>query len=154
MKRLRVYADTSVFGGCFDDEFAEDSRRLLAEIRAGRFLLVLSATTLRELHRAPRHVRQVTADLPKESLETIALSEEIERLRDAYVNAGVVGAPSLLDAEHVACASVAGVDMIISWNFRHIVHYEKIRGYHAVNLLHGYHPIPIHSPREVIKYEE
>jgi hypothetical protein len=71
-------------------------------------------------------------------------------LRDAYINAGVVGYASTEDAEHVAAASVAGADMIISWNFKHIVHYDKIAGYNAVNMSHGYRVIQIFSPREVV----
>ena len=149
--RLRVYADTSVFGGCFDDEFAEASRKLFEEIKAGRFVLVLSATTAGEIQRAPEKVRQVLAELPRDCIETVEPSEEIESLRDAYLEAGVVGESSALDAEHIASASVAEADLIVSWNFRHIVHFEKIRGYHAVNMLKGYSSIPIHSPREVVE---
>ncbi len=146
-----MYADTSVFGGCLDDEFAVVSHRLFDEIRAKHFLLVVSSTTLRELHRAPEGVRTVLADLPDDCVETIAPSGEIDRLRDEYVTAGVVGPACLLDAEHIAAASVAEVDLIVSWNFKHIVHFEKIRGYHAVNLLRGYPLIPIHSPNEVVE---
>jgi len=149
--RLRVYADTSVFGGCFDDEFAEASRKLFEEIKAGRFVLIFSATTAGEIRRAPEEVRQVLAGLPRDCIETVEPSEEIESLRDAYLEAEVVGESSALDAEHIASASVAEADLIVSWNFRHIVHFEKIRGYHAVNMLKGYSSIPIHSPREVVE---
>ncbi len=154
MKRLRIYADTSVFGGCFDEEFAEESSALFDEIRAGKFLLVISLTTVRELSRAPEEVRRVLAELPPECVEVIDDSEEIARLRDSYLAAGVVGLASKADAEHIAAASVADVDIVVSWNFKHIVHYDKISGYQAVNLLNGYKPIRIHSPAEVIDYEE
>jgi hypothetical protein len=151
VKLYRIYADTSVFGGCFDKKFARESHTLFEEIKGGRFHLVLSGTILRELQRAPVEVREVVGRLPEDCLEILEPSEEVERLRDAYIEAGVVGPSSLLDAEHIAAASVAGVDLIVSWNFRHIVHFEKIRGYHAVNLMQGYHAIPIHSPTEVIE---
>lgn len=151
MRRLTIYADTSVFGGCFDEEFADSSRRLIEEVKAGRFVLVISATAVEELRVAPERVRQLVAEFPDECTETIELSEEIQDLRDAYIDAGVVGPSSLMDAEHIASATVAGVDLITSWNFKHIVHFEKIRGYHAVNLVQGYHPVPIHTPREVIE---
>ena len=151
MKRLRAYADTSVFGGCFDEEFEGDSRAFFEEVSAGRFVLLVSATTLRELEQAPEEVRQVVADLPDSATETIAQSAEIEQLRDAYVRAGVVGPASVLDAEHIASASVAGADVVVSWNFRHIVHFDKIRGYHAVNLVEGYGRVAIHSPKEVVQ---
>jgi len=151
MNRLRVYADTSVFGGCFDKEFAKSSTKFFAEIGAGRFMLVVSDTTLRELDKAPIQVQQILARVPGELLEIIPLSTEVRALRDAYIDAGVVGPSSLRDAEHIACATVADVDMVVSWNFKHIVHFEKIRGYHGVSLLKGYSLIPIYSPLEVIE---
>jgi len=89
-------------------------------------------------------------NLPTESWERVERSPEIESLRDAYLTAGVVGPASRLDAEHIAAATIAGADMIVSWNFKHIVHFDKIKGYHGVNLIQGYAPIPIHSPPEVI----
>ncbi len=151
MKRLRIYADTSVFGGCFDDEFSADSRRFFEEVGSGRFLLVVSETTLFELAEAPAEVREVLTRLPTGSLEIIQAPEEIAVLRDAYVQAGVLGGASIRDAAHVASASVADVDIIVSWNFRHIVHFEKIRGFRAVNLLKGYRMVEIYSPKEVIE---
>ena len=151
MKVLRIYADTSVFGGCFDQEFAEESRKLFEEIQEGRFILAVSATTLRELEGAPLQVRQVLGDLPDRCVESLPASEEVAKLRDAYVALGVVSEASRLDAEHIASASVGDVDLIVSWNFKHIVHFEKIRGYHAVNLIHGYREVAVHTPKEVIQ---
>jgi hypothetical protein len=148
---VRVYADTSVFGGCFDAEFAETSRRFFEEVRRGRIQLVISETTLLELTGAPADVRSVLTDLPPAFIERVPPSEEIETLRDAYVAHGVIGPAAKRDAEHIAAATVAEVDMIVSWNFRHIVHYEKISGYQGVNLLEGYGAIRIYSPMEVIE---
>lgn len=150
MKKIRIYADTSVFGGCFDDEFEIESRALFDDIRYGKFILVISSTTLREIGEAPLHVQEVLTSLPAERVELIEYSEEIAELRDRYVAAGVVGSSSLFDAEHIAAASVAGVDIVVSWNFKHIVHYEKISGYHAVNIVNGYKTVSIYSPKEVV----
>lgn len=154
LKRLRVYADTSVFGGCFDEEFSEESHKFFEEVGSGKFLLVVSETTLFELKEAPAEVRGVLTQLPPDFLEVIEAAEEITALRDAYIEAGVLGEASIRDASHVASASVAEVDMIVSWNFKHIVHFEKIRGFHAVNLIKGYRMIEIYSPREVVEHEE
>lgn len=150
MKKIRIYADTSVFGGCFDDEFEVESKALFSDITNGKFSLVISATTLRELGEAPLHVQAVLTGLPPGQVELIEYSEEITALRDLYINAGVVGMASIYDAEHIAAASVAGVDIVVSWNFRHIVHYEKIGGYQAINIMNGYRAISIYSPREVV----
>lgn len=147
---LRIYCDTSVFGGCFDEEFSEASNRLFEMVREGAFRVVVSRTTIDELNRAPEHVRSMANTLLPGRVEYLEPSPEIDRLCEAYIQAGVVGVSSRNDASHIAAASIARVDMIVSWNFKHIVHFEKIRGYHGVNLLHGYGVIPIYSPPEVI----
>lgn len=150
MKTPRIYLDTSVFGGCFDPEFARESNQLMEEVRAGRFRVILSVTTLGEMENAPEKVRLILDKLPTETIEYVSLTIEMTELRDAYIATGIVGSASLRDAEHIAAATVGGVDMVISWNFKHIVHYEKIAGYNAVNLLHGYRSLNIYSPKEVV----
>lgn len=154
MKLLRIYADTSVFGGCFDEEFADESKMLFEDIKAGKFTLVVSGTTLGELEKAPDYVQKVLSQLPPERLEVIDFCDEIALLRDAYLEAGILGSESKADAEHIAAASVADVDFVVSWNFKHIVHYEKISGYQAINLMNGYKEIRIYSPKEVVENEE
>lgn len=148
---LRVYPDTSVFGGCFDDEFAEASRAFFRAVVAGRFVVVVSETTLLELQGAPGEVRRVLADLPPGRVEVVRNSPQVGALRDAYVAAGVVGGEAARDAEHVAAATVAAVDLLVSWNFRHVVNYSRIDGYTGVSLLRGWRPVRIFSPREVIE---
>jgi len=150
MKRLRVYVDTSVIGGCLDEEFAEESRALLAMAREGRAVLLVSDVLLFELEPAPVDVQGALAQLPQDCLDVVLRTEEAERLRDAYLEAGVLGPESRNDALHVAIATVAGADVMVSWNFRHIVHLEKTRGFNAVNLREGYKPLEIRSPREVV----
>jgi hypothetical protein len=154
MKRFRVYADTSVFGGCFDKEFAIESKLFFADIQDGKFILAVSATTLRELERAPTKVQKVLNGLPPTNVEIIESSDEISFLRDKYLEAGILNPESDADAEHIASASVADVDFVVSWNFKHIVHFEKIAGYQAVNLLNGYKAIRIYSPKEVVQSEK
>ena len=151
MRRLRVYADTSVYGGCFDEEFKKASRAFFREVSGGRFGLVVSETVQRELAEAPEEVKQVLAGLDMGNLEFIDSSSELTQLRDAYLQAGILGGASQDDAEHIAAASVAEVDLVVSWNFKHIVHFDKIAGFGAVNLLHGYKPLRIHAPQEVVE---
>lgn len=150
MKRLRIYADTSVLGGCFDEEFAEFSVALMNLVRSGDITLVVSDLLVDEIVSAPENIRTIFASLPADHVEQALSGPESEQLRDQYLEASVVGPASRDDAHHVAIATVAGVDMVVSWNFRHIVHFEKMRGFNAVNLREGYQPIEIHSPREVV----
>ncbi len=150
MDPLRIYIDNSVVGGCHDEEFDEESIALFDMAREGKVALLVSGLLLDELDPAPPEVREVLQSLPQGAIERVEITEEAEALRDAYLAAGVVGPARARDALHVAIAAVAEADMIVSWNFKHIVHHEKIRGFHAVNMLKGYSPIGIFSPLEVI----
>ena len=147
---LRVYADTSVFGGCLDTEFMTESLRFFEEVRQGQFIVVVSNVTLDELELAPDLVRAVLADLHPTQVEIVSTSPGSDGLRDAYLNAGVVGPSSSNDAAHIAVATICNVDLVVSWNFKHIVHFEKIGGYEGVNSLRGYRSPRIYSPREVV----
>jgi predicted nucleic acid-binding protein len=153
VKKLRIYLDTSVFGGCFDEEFTAESKQLFTEIMSGCFEVVVSRTTLDELNRAPERVQKILADIPEEFVELFDAGDEADKLATAYLEAGILGKSSMGDAEHIAAASLAEVDFVVSWNFKHIVHYDKIRAYQAVNMLKGYKPILIYSPKEVVEYD-
>lgn len=114
---LRVYADTSVFGGYFDDEFKIDSVRFFEEARLGLFVVVVSDVTLDELELAPGHVRGALATLPVAQVEIVNTSPESDVLRNAYLEAGVVGRASTNDAAHIAFSTISKVDLVVSWNF-------------------------------------
>jgi len=150
MKRLRIYVDSSVFGGCFDREFEEESRRFFDLVRASEITVLISNVTLAELERAPRKVQEVAASIPPETVERLEAAEEAERLRDAYLAAQVVPPNFAEDALHVAMATIEGADVIVSRNFKHLVNIQRIRAFNAVNLLQGYQPIDIRSPLEVL----
>ena len=149
MRLLRVYTDSSVLGGCRDIEFEDDSLRLIHWARRRELTLLISEITLRELEAAPSEVKAILSDIPPDCLEFVPLTTEILALRDAYVRAGVVGPQWLNDAAHVAAATVVRADAIVSWNFKHIVRLEKIRGYNQVNESLGYGSLAIVTPREV-----
>jgi predicted nucleic acid-binding protein len=153
MRPLRIYTDTSVFGGCHDPEFAEHSLRFFSVVAAGRIVVLLSDVVIDELAPAPLKVREVFLGLPAISLERVPLSPEILTLRDAYLTAGVVTEKSLDDATHVAAATVARADAIVSWNFKHIVRLDRMKAYNAVNFTQGYGILTIISPREVLPDE-
>ena len=150
MKPLRIYIDTSVVGGCYDKDFQEESRAFFQMVKDGKLHLVVSPLLIDELTKAPPEVQRVLMDLPPDCIEHMSLEEEALDLRDVYLAAEVVGETHGNDALHVALATVARVDMIVSWNFKHIVHFDKIRGFNAVNLREGYLPIEICAPLEIV----
>jgi hypothetical protein len=153
-RKNRIYADTSVFGGAFDEEFSLFTRRFFDEVRGGKHTVLLSEVTARELQGAPLHVRQFAADLPESALERLPFTGEMADLRDAYLSARVVGRRWRDDAAHVAGATVARADLIVSWNFGHLVKWSKIRAFNAVNVAMGYPLMTILTPREVIMHEK
>lgn len=153
MKTIRVYADTSVYGGVFDDEFADASRTFFDQVKAGRFRLVLSPLVHDELVNAPEQVRRFFVGMRPIS-EAMNVTAEAIHLRQAYLTAAIVSPKWTADALHVALATVAECRLIVSWNFKHIVHFQKIPLYNAINATNGYGPVGIHTPQEVIAHEE
>ncbi len=151
--KFRIYADTSVVGGCEDEEFAEHSIRLMKSFVRGERVLVLSSLTIQELAMAPGDVRRRLASVPGAHIETLHLDADARALADAYVSAGVLTAKMRADAQHIAIATVARIDVLVSWNFKHIVNLERIHGYNSVNLRCGYPMIEIRTPREVMSDE-
>jgi hypothetical protein len=149
----RVYIDTSVVGGQFDKEFSEDTTPFFDSIIKGAFHIVISDLLEAELLRAPGHVRQFLTDIPERFVERIILSEEAANLADKYIAANVVGKTSRADCQHIAMATIANVDVLVSWNFKHIVNLDKIRGYNGINYQLGYNMIEIRTPKEIINYE-
>ena len=146
----RVYTDTSVLGGCEDKEFAEHSIRLMDCFVLGSMRLILSTVTLEELARSPRLVQDRLATIPESNIEILPLDAEAGELAEAYVSADVISANMRADAQHIAIATVARVDVLVSWNFKHIVNLQRINGYNSVNLRNGYPVIEIRTPREVL----
>ena len=148
-RKLRVYADTSVIGGCEDVEFREPSRRLIESCARGEVTLVVSAITLQELEDAPPAVREVLRAIGSEDLEVIAITEEVRELADRYIESGALSAAMRADAQHIAAAAVSDVDVLASWNFRHLVNLTRIRQYNEVNRRTGYPGVDIRSPMEL-----
>lgn len=148
----RVYLDTSVVGGCFDREFAVWSLALMDDFRAGRFRPLVSSLLAAELEQAPPDVRALHVELLGLAEPPLMLGSEVFELADRYVAHRIVPARYQNDMLHIALATIADADIVVSWNFRHIVRFDKIRQFNAVNLETGYKPIAIHSPREVTTY--
>jgi predicted nucleic acid-binding protein len=151
-KHLRIYLDTSVFGGVFDKEFRDVTSVLFSQIEKGLFELVTSEVVAEEIKSAPLRVQQIfTKYLPQTELLTVSF--EAIKLQQAYLSAKILSIPYQTDALHVALATVAECSVLLSWNFKHIVHFQKVPLYNAINTLHGYAQLTINSPQEVIFYE-
>jgi len=152
--KQRIYLDTSVIGGCEDEEFSKWSIKLFEDLRQGLKIAVVSDLTKRELERAPKSVKRVLASLPDNNIENVFLTEEAEQLARKYIEEKVVSIKHIVDAQHIAIASVERVDVLVSWNFQQIVNLNRIHAFNAVNLKIGYSMLEIRSPREIIYEKE
>jgi len=154
MKKPRIYVDTSVIGGCFDPEFENWSLSLWEDFRFNRYIPVVSDVTAAEILPAPEFVRDKYAELLGFLVESVGVTQEALNLAAEYEAHTVLSGRFRNDMLHIALATIADVDVLVSWNFRHIVRLDKIRLFNAINLEQGYKTIQIYSPREVISYEQ
>jgi hypothetical protein len=152
MKVLRIYLDTSVLGGCFDPEFSVWSIGLIEDFRNGNFMPVLSDVTAAEIQRAPVPVQELFHEMIALGAEVIHISNESLNIVENYRIHEILSDRFRNDMLHIALATIAEVDVLVSWNFKHIVRLDKIRLFNAVNIEMGYKGLAIYSPREVTTY--
>ena len=147
--KQRIYIDTSVVGGYFDDEFSADTIAFFELISKGEWTIIVSELLEAELLRAPQFVKDLLASIPEQRIEKVRLSQEAIDLADKYIKAEVVGKTSRGDCQHIAIATLCKADVLVSWNFKHIVNLTRIRGYNGVNHQNGYNMIEIRTPKEI-----
>ena len=149
----KIYIDTSVFGGYFDEEFSEHKIPLFDRIINNEFTLLYSTVTQNELENAPAKVKELVKSLKAENTEFLDATDEAVDLATEYITEKVVGQTSFADCLHIALATINRADFLVSWNFKHIVNIQRIRGYNSINIKNGYKQLEIRSPREFEKYE-
>ncbi len=149
----RIYIDTSVFGGYFDAEFEESTKPFFERILKQKIKIIISEVLELELYKAPEHIIDFYESIPEEIIEKVELTNEASELAEKYIIEKVVGKTSRADCQHIAIATIYKADVLASWNFKHIVNLEKIRGYNSINFREGYPMIEIRTPKEIFGYE-
>jgi len=152
MRIQKIYIDTSLLGGYFDKEFDIATRRLFDEVKKGEYNIVVSNITEGELLNAPERVKTLLNDLNID-YEVLKLTDDAVNLALEYIKENVVGQTSYEDCLHIAIATISRIDLLVSWNFKHIVNIKRIRGYNGINIKNGYPSIEIRSPKDLIDYE-
>jgi predicted nucleic acid-binding protein len=150
----RIYLDTSVFGGYFEPEFELWTKILFDKVYKGEFKVIYSRLTDIELNPAPKRVKDLADNLTKHTVEFIDISDQALELAELYLKEKVVGKTSQTDCIHIALATLHNADVLVSWNFKHIVNFHRIRGYNAVNYKYGHKILEIRTPREILEYED
>jgi hypothetical protein len=147
----RIYIDTSVIGGYFDEEFEFYTKLFFQKVEKEEFKVVLSDILTTELKGAPKEVLAFYQSIPKAQIEYVEQTEDSIRLGEEYLNEGVVGKTSRTDCRHIALATLVNADILVSWNFNHIVNITRIRGYNSVNIKYGHRILEIRTPREILE---
>ena len=150
----KIYIDTSVVGGYFDDEFSTETILFFERVIKGELEIIVSDLLEAELLRAPDFVKQLLSSIPEKRIQRVKLSLEAIELADKYIEAKVVGRTSRADCQHIAIATLCKADILVSWNFKHIVNLDRIRGYNGINFQNGHTMIEIRTPKEITKYDD
>ncbi len=147
----RVYIDTSVIGGYFDEEFEFYTKLFFEKVEQEKFKIILSDILTTELQGAPDKVVTFFNSISKKNIEYIEQTEDSIQLGEEYLNEGVVGKTSRTDCRHIALATLINADILVSWNFKHIVNIKRIRGFNSVNIKYGHRILEIRTPREILE---
>ena len=150
--RQRIYIDTSVVGGYYDEEFKEATIQLFERLDKNEVIFVVSDLLDLELINAPQQVREHLFKYSADKFQRVELTKEAIKLADTYIDEKVVGSTSLEDCRHIALATIHKVDVLASWNFKHIVNLQRIKGYNSVNVRLGYSMLEIRSPKDLVNY--
>jgi predicted nucleic acid-binding protein len=150
----RVYVETSIFNFVFTDDAPDkrqDTLKLFAEIKEGRYDPYTSVYVIQELEQAFEPKREKMLTLLREyNIKILDANAEAERLADVYVAEGIIPAKYSTDGQHIAITAVEGLDFIVSLNFKHIVKRKTIEMTEIINYREGYKKVGIYSPAEVI----
>ncbi|HKL34563.1 MAG TPA: hypothetical protein VJ919_18630 [Tangfeifania sp.] len=152
--KQKVYIDTSVVRGCFDTEFEKWSNLLFDDFKSGKKIAVVSDITLDELTDAPQKVQDIFKTIPENYLDVLLSDDETKYLANLYIKEKAISSKFYEDALHIAISTINQVNVLASWNFKHIVNLDRIRMYNAVNLKNGYAVLEIRTPREIINFRE
>ena len=158
MKNLKIYLETTVFNFKFADDSPDkkqDTIRLFDEISQGKYIPYTSDYVLQELLRAEEYKRTQMVNLIEQyKIILLKPDKNAENLADKYVSENIIPIKYRTDGIHIAMATINDLDIIVSFNFQHIVKLRTIIGTESINLREGYKRIGIFCPTEVIENEE
>jgi predicted nucleic acid-binding protein len=150
----KLYFDTLVFGGVYDIEFEQETKELFEMVKRGQIICLYSELTIAELENAPKKVKEHFQKIINSNAEQVELTKESKKLATLYLTEKVVGPTSFDDCLHIATATIEKADILVSWNFKHIVNVFRIRGYNSINIREGHNQLDIRSPKEIITHED
>lgn len=158
MRKLKLYIETSVWNFYYADDAPEKkeiTREFFDQVFKGVYAIYISKIVVDEIIKAPEEKKaELLSLIEKCSPEDVEVNDEVEILAERYIEKGIVPAKKKEDAMHVGVATVAEMDVIVSWNYKHLANVKKEELFYAVNLEQGYKKIiEITTPMGVINDE-
>lgn len=154
MRKLKIYLDTSVIGYLDqhdDPDLMDETHKLWNQIKDGLYDVVLSDVAIAEIDACHEEKRDILFDYLSEiDYSIIEVDEKTLDIAERFINLGVLRRKSIDDCQHIAAAITSGCDVIVSWNFKHIVNHKTIMGVKAVTALEGYNDVMIYTPSILI----
>lgn len=158
MKKLKIYLDTSVISHLKQDDAPDktaDTLKLWKDIKQGKYDVYLSDTTLEEVMKCKQPKQDIMLNyLAEVEYTTLSNSDEVDQVAEQIIALGILTEKSLDDCIHIATAVVNACDIIVSWNFKHMVNIKTIRGIRAIANLQGYQSIDIVQPTTLLEDKE
>lgn len=150
IRKLKIYLDTSAISYLDQQDAPErmaDTHRFWEKIKAGAFDIVLSDVTITEIDACSEETRatlfRYLNEIEYELVEADARALEVA---SRFIGLGILLQKSFDDCQHIAVAITSGCDIIVSWNFKHIVNHKTMMGVKAVTALEGYDDVLIYTP--------
>lgn len=158
MNKLKIYLETTILNFFYADDAPDkrsDTLRLFQEIVEGKYEAYTSYAVIDEIYKASEQLRNRLLSLLIEyDIPILDEGSDADRLADLYVTEGVIPLKYRDDSIHIALATITGMDIILSWNFKHIVKRKTILMTNLINAREGYKNIDIYSPSEVVENDE
>ena len=155
LRKNRVYLDTSVVSYLDQQDAPEkmaETRAVWEVLKKGRYDIYISSMVTDELMKCNEPKREILfGKLEEINYTLVQVDEETVSLAEKFIDFGVLKRKSFEDCQHIAAAILSNCDVIVSWNFKHIVNVKTIRGIKVVTTLEGYKDILIYPPTALLE---
>jgi len=152
--KLKVYLDTTIFSflqALDSPEKMADTLIFWEDLMAMKYQVFTSDVAIREINKCHEPKRSFMLDKLKELSPTVLETEtNVEELAMEFVKLGILKEKSIDDCQHIATALLEKCNIIVSWNFQHIVNYKTIEGVQIISVTRGFDHIDIFCPSSLI----
>ena len=158
MRKLKLYLDTSTISHLFADDTPEkmdDTNRFWSDVINGEYEIFISPIVTDEIEKCASPKReQLYKKLDEIEFQILAKTNEVSLLAQEYIANGVLKEKNHDDCMHIAFAAVYNCDVIVSWNFKHLVNFKTINKVKVVNAINNYREISIVTPTMLLEEVE